>query len=137
MKFIVSLVLIFSASFGSHAADYSGSLTGEELLRTCTGESANSEKCSAFIAGVRSGMAAQRMFIGWTMAQQKDEDPTKLLRWLVTQEPFCSTSGVTDQQVKDSFLSFMSVVGSQKPDLMQGGAGVGVLLAAQRAFPCS
>jgi len=136
MKYI-SIAFIFTISFTALAEDYPGSLSGEQLMNICDGENANSDKCKVFVAGVRSGMAAQRMYIGYTLATQKTEDPAKLLLWLTKNEPFCSKSDITDQQVLEAFITHMKQVKSTNPKLLAGGAGVSVLLGAQQAYPCN
>jgi hypothetical protein len=136
MKFIIGILLL-PISLSAIAADYPDSLTGEQLWSICEGEKSNSEKCKTFISGVRSGMAAQRMFIGYTLATQKNEDSAKLLLWLTTNEPICSKQAITNQQVVEAFIAHMKNVKKDNPKLLSGGAGVSVLLGAQQKYPCN
>ncbi len=135
MRLTIATFLL-TIPFSTLAGDYPGSLSGEQLWKFCEGENSDSDKCMAFIQGVRSGMAAQRMFIGYTLATQKNDDRAKLLLWLTKNEPFCSTEKISDQQVVDAFISNMKHVSKNNPSLLSAGAGVSVLVGAQQTYPC-
>jgi hypothetical protein len=117
-------------------------LSDQELLALCSGAKADQDKCSYYVAGVRAGMAAERSYIGFTFAnQEKDSSPDaqlKLLLWLTTQEPFCSESPLTDQQLIDAFIEHMEEVSRRSPERVGNVRGaVAFLLGGQRKYRCS
>ncbi len=141
--FVSCAAVSFAAgSISSTAQDQSVPMKDLELLAHCTSQDAGRETCRVFINGVRSGMSAQRHFIGNTLLRQgpqlSDADRTRLLAWLVMNEPFCSSAAVSNEQLISEFVAFMEKSKIEYPDdVGKTNAGLAVLMAGQRALHCS
>lgn len=134
----ILLLLLLVASTSVTGEEYPGGLSTKQLLDLCKSDSAIAQaECRGFVMGARSGMFAQRSYIGYAMSTQKTAEPTKLLLALTLKEPFCIEPEVSVEQMIDSYIVFVDKVEKNRPSLLEGGAGTSMLMNLQNEFPCS
>ena len=114
MRTILKIFLLLSLSFLfsniSASEPFKESFKGQELKALCDSQSKqDNTKCMTFIKGVRGGMFAQRLFLGFTHNSLKITMPPQLKSMLL-KEPFCIPPSESDSSIGKKIAQYLSEI---------------------------
>jgi hypothetical protein len=128
MRSLVIAILFFATS--AVAADSREAMSGADLVKLCEGKDI-APTCAAYIDGVRSGMRAYRLFIGWSLKEAKTEPPAAIAA-AISSDPFCVPAGTTTAEVTKAVVQFVKdfAPAAKEP------ASLSIVTALREAYPC-
>jgi len=106
------------------------------LYSLCTGDESAKSECDTYINGVRAGMFAQRLHMGFTLGRSKGEpEPSETLKELLMTEPFCIPESMSAEELRETVVGFLKKV-KKKGDKGEMAAGFAVFLGLNGELPC-
>lgn len=122
-------ILLCAATAG--AVDFREALSGADLVKLCDGTKEIPPACAAYIDGVRSGMRAYRLFLGWSLKEAKAEPPAAIAPALAG-DPFCVPPGTSLGDVVKSVVTFVK---DFEPAAKEP-ASLSIVTALRESYPC-
>ena len=130
---LLALLLLSSSALADSPGGYDEPFKQRDLLALCTGSVAQVAECDRYVAGVRAGMTAQRLFMGFMYGQQKQE-PDALTQKLLTNEPFCNMpKGTTPVEIRSVVVDLIHKDGGKNDN---AAASFVTLMALSTKYGC-
>jgi hypothetical protein len=128
-RLIAATILLCATSAGAVA--FREALSGADLVKLCSGGKDVSPACAAYVDGVRSGMRAYRLFLGWSLKEAKTEPPAAIAPALAA-DPFCVPEGTSLADVVKTVVAFIK---DFEPAAKEP-ASLSIVTALREAYPC-
>jgi hypothetical protein len=128
-RLIAAAILFCAATAG--AVDFREALSGADLVTLCQGGKDVAPACAAYIDGVRSGMRAYRLFLGWSLKEAKTEPPAAIAPALEA-DPFCVPDGTSLADVVKAVVKFVK----EFEPAAKEPASLSIVTALRETYPC-